>query len=185
MSQIGSILGHVTDLMSEVGSNLRLTQLHPLRHSHTDQSESSKLSFTEFPVVEVPQPVRLWDLKSKPWFLSTFNVCYLRSLTNNWMLYLLQSSGIVCWPSKASRQGEFNPKIINPWLSSRVLIVLIFEQSSPNLLSRLVFWMFLQESVKYTVPQSPCKFGTLYYDMNWTLYDKILHLYFLDFPKFS
>ena len=57
--------------MSQVGSNLRLSQLHPLRPSHTDQSQGLKLSQnhrqtdrqTEFPLVEVPQHFVLWDLK--------------------------------------------------------------------------------------------------------------------------
>ena len=39
--------------MSQVGSNLRLSQLDPLRPSHTDQSQGSKLSFTESPYVEI------------------------------------------------------------------------------------------------------------------------------------
>ena len=49
------------DFMSQVGSNFRLSQLHPLRPSHTDQSQGSKLSLTdrhtEFPLVEVPQTI--------------------------------------------------------------------------------------------------------------------------------
>ena len=53
--------------MSQVGSNLRLSQLHPLRPSRTDQSQGLKLSQnprqTEFPLVEVPQHFVLWDLK--------------------------------------------------------------------------------------------------------------------------
>ena len=31
----------LSTLMSQVGSNLRLSQLHPLRPSHTDQSQGS------------------------------------------------------------------------------------------------------------------------------------------------
>ena len=34
----------LSTLMSQVGSNLRSSQLHPLRPSYTDQSQGSKLS---------------------------------------------------------------------------------------------------------------------------------------------
>ena len=50
--------------MSQVGSNLRLSQLHPLRPSHTDQSQGSKVitdtqtdRYTESPLVEMAQPI--------------------------------------------------------------------------------------------------------------------------------
>ena len=46
--------------MSQLGSNLQLSQLQPLRPSHTDQSHGSKLSFTDThtqsPYLEIAQP---------------------------------------------------------------------------------------------------------------------------------
>ena len=56
------------DLMSQVESNLRFSQLHPLRPSHTDQSQGSKLSLTDRQIHRIsisrsPSAHRLWDLK--------------------------------------------------------------------------------------------------------------------------
>ena len=41
------ITGQLSNYMPQLGSNLRLSQLHPLRPNHIDQSQGSKLSKTE------------------------------------------------------------------------------------------------------------------------------------------
>jgi hypothetical protein len=55
--------------MSQVESNLRLSQLHPLRPSHTDQSQGSKLSLTDthtdrISISRSTSAYWLWDLKT-------------------------------------------------------------------------------------------------------------------------
>jgi hypothetical protein len=56
--------------MSQIGSNLRLYQLHPMRPSHTDLLQSLKWgksdsTQTHSPDVEVHQPIGLWDCKRR------------------------------------------------------------------------------------------------------------------------